>query len=64
MVAAGGGDSSREEGHIERMRLAKGLGHRPDGLDKKDKGYSRQSLVFSSRQRTNVITGGTMGDND
>lgn len=52
VLAAGGGDSSREEGRIdmaaERMQ-PRGLCHGPKGLDKKDKSYARQAFPFLSK---------------
>lgn len=51
VVAAGGGNSSREEGRIdmaaERMQL-RGLRHGPNGLNK-DKRYTCQFFIFISR---------------
>lgn len=53
VVAAGGGDSSREEERIdmaaERMQL-RGLCHGPNGLNKKEKRYTCQGRGVSANQ--------------
>lgn len=67
VVAAGGGDSSRGEGRIDMAAESmqpRGLCHGPNGLNVKDKRYTRQFLIFISRGRANPVTGGTTGVNN
>lgn len=59
VVAAGGGDSSREEGQTDMTRMwpRDCAIHSPHGLGAKDQGHSQQVLISISRQRAGA-TGG------